>query len=182
MNFCTVNRAAQDQLVNALLVDKGGLKLRESAPDSADPVPDRNAQPCPAQSTSCFPRITNNNGEQVVMTPVARGIQTYSSASIGIAIVTHSPGGTRIEAPHTTLGGLATMLQPMTLLSVVDMRGSQSRYQVSVETSLDMNALMSPLLAAAQAASAAGGPGNPAANADFAALTKGQTQIWPLRN
>ena len=166
-----MHRGTEEQPVSAIVVDKGGLKLKEAAPDAAEPTPDPNAPPCSPQRL-CSPSIRNSHGEQITVTLVARGIQKYSSPGIGTALVTNSPTGARVEAPSATLAGLAILLQPTSLLNVVDMTGLKGRYQIVLETSLDMNALLSPLVAAAQAAQAAGGPNNPAANSDFAAVNR----------
>ena len=78
------------------------------------------------------------------MQRIARGIDKYSSPSIGTAIVTNSPQGTRVEAPNSTLTGLAILLEPRTPLRVVDITGLTGRYQIMIEMSLDRNTLLNP--------------------------------------
>lgn len=52
-----VHRGSKEQSVYALVVNKGGLKLKEASPDSAGPVADPNAPPCPPQNLNCASSI-----------------------------------------------------------------------------------------------------------------------------
>jgi len=162
-----VHHGSQEQAVSALVVDKGGLKLKEASPDSPDPAVDPNLPPCPPASQTCSAHITNSDGEQVAMTPLSPGVQRFVSDRIGTALVMHSPEGkSRIDAPGTTLGGLAELLQSWSFQPVVDRTGTKGRYQVLIETFVDKDAMMAQARALATAAQAGGGPTNSAANAE----------------
>jgi len=161
-----VHSGTAEQPVNAIVVDKGGLKLKEAAPNPLEPGLDPNAPSCGADPL-CAPLVRNSHGEQVVGGRIARGIEKFTSPSIGTALVTNSPQGTRIEAPSSTLAGLAILLDGR-IRWAVDMSGMTGRYQIDIETSLDRELLMRPLLAVSEAAQA-GGPNSPAATTEFAA-------------
>lgn len=162
-----VHSGTTEQPINALVIDKGGLKLKESSPNPVEPTPDPSAPSCGADPL-CAPLVRNSHGEQVVGGRVARGIEKFTSPSVGTALVTNAPHGTRIEAPSSTLAGLAILLDGRIRWGVVDMSGMTDRYQIHVETSLDRDALMRPLLTASEAAQA-GGPNSPAATTELAA-------------
>jgi uncharacterized protein (TIGR03435 family) len=162
-----VRHGTGEEPINAMVLDKSGLHLKNAEPNPAEPVPDPDAPPC-GQGPMCAPLISNSHGEQIVSERTAQGIQKFTSPSIGIALVTNSPRGTRIEAPNSTLAGLAILLDGRVQWGVVDMSGMTGHYQIDVETSLDRESLMRPLLAASEAAQAAG-PNSQAAIAELVA-------------
>ncbi len=162
-----VHSGTAEQPINALVVDKGGLKLKEASPNLVEPTPDPNTPSC-GTDPLCAPLVRNSHGEQVVGGRIARGIEKFTSPSIGTALVTNSPQGTRIEAPNSTLAGLAILLDGRIRWGVVDMSGMTSHYQIDLGTSLDRESLMRPLLTASEAAQAAG-PNSQAAIAELVA-------------
>lgn len=161
-----IRRGSQEQPVNALVVDKGGLKLTEASPDALAPIQEANPMPCSPQSLTCSPAptIRNIGGDAVTVTALAPGVIRYTSESIGTALWSNPPGDpkTRIEAPDTTIRGLDSLLQQMSFQPVVDMTGLKGRYSIMLETYVDRRALVNQAIAespAAQAAQAAGPQG-----------------------
>ena len=160
-----IRRSPQEQPVNAITIDKGGLKLTEASPDAPIPTADPDAPPCPPQSLNCSPSLRNVGGEPATVTPLSPGIQRYSSESIGTALWTQLPGDPklRIEAPNITIRGLASLLQTMSFQPVVDMTGLNGRYSITLETYVDRRALVNQAIAESPAAQAAGPQGPNAA-------------------
>lgn len=133
-----VHRGSKETPLFALVVDKGGLKLKEAGNDlPAPPVTDPNAPPCPLQNFNCAPNIQNLDGVQTRMIPLSPNTRRISSPRIGTALFTQGLGerGQHLEAPGTTLEGLADLV---TLLGsvgqpVVDRTGLNGRYRVDLE-------------------------------------------------
>jgi uncharacterized protein (TIGR03435 family) len=128
----TVHRVTTEQQVYALVVAKGGLKVKDAAKqdDSADAAaPDTNA-PSTIVAIGGLP------------TRMTRGASGYTIGNPRIGTVRHTDGPNRTsgwEAPSTTLAGLADLLAQMGPLSadVIDMTGVKGRYSVNLEISLN---------------------------------------------
>jgi len=171
-----IHRESKEQPVYALVVAKGGLKLKEAplAADAPAPVADPDAPPCPPQNFNCAPNVVNLGGMQTRSTPLSPTTRRISNSRIGTALSTRDrPGEQRLEALNTTLEGLADLLtmvggagQP-----VMDMTGVKGRYQVVLEISTqDALDRARAEAAQAQADGLAPGPSNPTANLVLGAL------------
>lgn len=122
----------------AVLVAKGGLKLKQAtlAEDAPAPAVDPNAPPCPPQSSNCAPNVLFFGGVQTTSTPLSQTTRRISSSRIGTAVFTRVRSGEqRLEAPSTTLEGLADLLTMVggTGQPVIDLTGVQGRYEVVLE-------------------------------------------------
>ena len=175
----TVHRGTQEQNVLALVVDRGGQKLKPALTEAAVLAPDPGAA-CPGQEGGCLVRIRDVDGEQVVLTETSPGITSYTSPSIGTALRTALPGDIvriRTVAPSTTLAGLAILasLLPTNQPPIVDMTGIAGRYEVEIGTPLYVRSANDRLGPLSHAAEAAGRDGTPEGEAWRAAVTEEAT-------
>ncbi len=128
-----VHHGVPEQAIYALVVAKGGSKLKQAAPEAAAAVADSSAS-----------EITLIGGIQTrtARTPNAKGggdSTTMTNPRMGTVHETEGPDLTqRWEAPSTTLGGLADLLDRVGPWDppVIDMTGLNGRYQVVLEVSL----------------------------------------------
>jgi uncharacterized protein (TIGR03435 family) len=133
----TLHRGAREQEVSALVVSKGGLKVKEAAPEADNPTlpaEDPNAPP---------PRTTVTGGvlTRAVRLPNADGrgyTTTISSSRMGTVRQTEGPDFSfRWEAPGTTFAGLADLLDGIgPIPDLMDMTGLKGRYRVVLEVSM----------------------------------------------
>lgn len=178
-----IHRENKEQPVYAVLVAKSGLKLKPAtlAADAPAPDVDPNAPPCPPQSFNCAPNVANLGGVQTTSTPLSQTTRRISSSRIGTALFTRArPGEQRLEAPSTTLEGLADLLTMVggTGLPVIDLTGVQGRYEVVLEIST-ADALSRARAEAAQAPKdgPAPVPADPTANPVVAALQEALRKV-----
>ena len=143
------HRVTEEQPVNALIVDKGGPRLKTAL--AAIPAMDPKPFQCSPQNMSCPTTITNYRSEQISVTSAGPGKRIFTSTSIGTAVVEHVPGSsqTTINAPDATLDGLAYLLQDMSFQPVVNMTALKGRFQIALEMSVDANALRTQAISAA---------------------------------
>ncbi len=138
-----VHRESLEQPVSGLVI-KGGLKLKEGSPEaeaalagpkatSADPF-------CPQQSINCAPQITNLGGVQTRSTPLSPTVRILTNLHMGTVRWTPlGSGNTRVEAPNTTLEGIADAMNATGYdPPVVDMTGIKGRYEVVLEVSANL--------------------------------------------
>jgi uncharacterized protein (TIGR03435 family) len=137
----TFHREYKERAVNALVVAKGGLKLKPSAPDSAQP-----SWVGTAMAVSGPYGAGNIGGIRFrsIAVPDSGGAPTsvWQSPSMGFVrrSNTGGPGGiTHYEAPNITFEGLADLaviagngLDP----AVVDITGLKGRYQADLAVSM----------------------------------------------
>lgn len=131
----TTHRSKTTQPIYALVVARGGLKVKEAAgipPLPAAPQPD-----APPGTTLFFGETQDRT------TPNADGkgeTTTISNPRMGTVRETDGPDllQSRMEAPSITFEGLAELLDKMMPVStvVVDMTGIKGRYQLAFEVSL----------------------------------------------
>jgi uncharacterized protein (TIGR03435 family) len=133
-----IHRASAELAVFALVVAKGGLKLKEAAPETpADPdaAPSNVSVLGGVETRSMRERNPNGGFTTTMINP-----------RIGAVKVTDGSDGThRWDAPSTTLEGLADLLGRFApgLTNVMDMTGVSGRYQVVLDVSTkDMLASM----------------------------------------
>jgi uncharacterized protein (TIGR03435 family) len=126
----TIHREHKDQSGYALVVAKGGAKVKTAAPDAEPPAPppaDPNAPPPPTT-------IAPMGGSQVRITedPKSRG-GTASNPLLGTVRFSEDSKGLRLEAPNTTFEGLAQLLTELMRQPVVDLTALKGRYQVVLD-------------------------------------------------
>jgi uncharacterized protein (TIGR03435 family) len=123
-----IHRERKDQSGYALVVAKGGAKVKPAAPDAEPSAPlpaDPHAPPPPPSTIAPF------GGSQVRVTedPKTRG-GTASNPLLGTVRFSEDPKGLRLEAPDTTFEGLAQLLTELLRRPVVDLTELKGRYQV----------------------------------------------------
>jgi uncharacterized protein (TIGR03435 family) len=91
--------------------------------------------------------MRNFGGVLTRITPVTGEVRKISNSRIGVATVTTTVGvgKTRVEAPGTTLEGLADVLTAQLGPPVVDATGVKGRYEVLLETSLNIDPAGDPV-------------------------------------
>jgi uncharacterized protein (TIGR03435 family) len=127
----TFHRGAKEGMVNALVVAKGGLKVKPAAPDSAQPA---------WVSVAAAAKAPYGYGRGArQMSP---GVFQSSSMGFVRRSDTGGPGGIiHYEAPSITFEGLAALARfagiGMDLgVGIVDMTGLKGRYQVNLDVSM----------------------------------------------
>jgi uncharacterized protein (TIGR03435 family) len=123
--------------VYALVVEKGGLKLKEAGPEPGTQISAAAAEPSPQPSVDGFfgavqtRTIANADGRT--------STTTISNPHMGTVRQTGEPFQIqRWEAPSISLEGLADLLDKVLPLSspVVDMTGLKGRFQMVLEVSM----------------------------------------------
>jgi uncharacterized protein (TIGR03435 family) len=150
-----IHRGSKEAPGYALVVDKSGLKLKPAAAGSevAAPVPDTDPSVCPPQNFNCDPVIRNLGGVQTCVTPVTGQVRKLSNPRIGVATVTGlGPGKSKIEAPGTSLEGLADVLTYQVGPPVIDATAVKGRYEVLLDISVTLDLSGDPAAAAESAA------------------------------
>ena len=140
----TVHREKKDRPAYALVVGKGGSKLKESAPEDAS-------------AKSDAPPMIIAGGQSV--TPSSDGRSVVTSGPSGTVRVSMSPAGEHIEAQKITLAAFADMLTPMVDRPVVDMTDLRGNYQLIFD--IPLAEVMALATKAAAAAGIAMPPGVP---------------------
>jgi uncharacterized protein (TIGR03435 family) len=125
-----VHNESKDANVYALVVAKGGLKIKESAPP-----------PPPSEEDAAKPASTGSNSVAIKTTGNGATISTGTGETQKMSM---GPDGKtmRLEISNVTLSKLAEGLAPMLDLPIVDMTGTTGRYDVVLDLSMQdmMNA------------------------------------------
>ncbi len=128
-----VHRENKEQSVYALVVAKGGLKIKPSAPRADAPAAVAGADP--NAPTPPPGEVVSMGGAQVRVTdePGGRG-GTLTGARTGTVRGTMGPDGVmRLDAPNMTFEGLADLLTQLVRRPVLDMTGLKGPYQMVLE-------------------------------------------------
>jgi uncharacterized protein (TIGR03435 family) len=135
----TFHRGAKEGSVNALVVAKGGLKVKPAAPESAQPAW------VSAAAAVKGPYGYGRGGRQISM-PGSNGspVLVFQSSSMGFVrrSDTGGPGGIiHYEAPSITFEGIAALAKFAGIgmdpgVGIVDMTGLHGRYQVNLDVSM----------------------------------------------
>ena len=132
-----LHRGTANRSIYALVVAKGGLKLKAAASEADAPVPAAAADPeAPPSVDSFYGAIQDRT------TTTANGMDsttTIVNPRMGTVRETGDPYRVqRLEAPGISLEGLADLLDKVAPLSspVIDMTGLKGRYQLVLEVSL----------------------------------------------
>jgi uncharacterized protein (TIGR03435 family) len=126
----TMHRESKDQQVYAMVIGKGGLKIKEVE------------TPKPAQDAAApNPGVTGSSSVSISQT---KGGATVSDGTGKTQKMIPSPDGKtmRLEITGATLAELAEGLSPLTDHPVVDMTGQTGKYEMALEISMQemMNA------------------------------------------
>jgi uncharacterized protein (TIGR03435 family) len=132
-----VHRGATEQPINALVVARGGLKVKEA--DVAVPVLAAAADPdAPPGALDLIGGLQTNTRE-IQNAPAGGAITIMSNSRMGTVRETDGPNNTqRWEASSITFEGLADLVDREIPLPspVIDMTGLKGRYQMILEVSL----------------------------------------------
>ncbi len=103
-----IHRGSKEQAGYALVVEKGGLKLKAGS-DTAQPLPgDTDPALCPPRNFNCAPQMRNFGGVLTPdHTPVTGQVRKLSNPRIGVATVTATvgTGKTQNRNPRRDFGG-----------------------------------------------------------------------------
>jgi uncharacterized protein (TIGR03435 family) len=158
----TMHREKKDHSVYALVVAKGGPKLKASDPELDKPPLDK---PPSDKKTDAPPPTIVVNGQSVTQSKDGQSA-TITGGPTGPVRTSLSAAGQHIEASKITLPALADLLAPLVDRPVVDMTELKGTYQLTID--IPMEEIMA--IVAKQAAAAgialppgAGAPGGAAA-------------------
>ena len=130
-----IHRGTANRAIYALVVAKGGLKLKEAAPDAGAPIPSED--PDGASSVDGFYGVIH---DRTTANADGSGYTTMiSNPRMGTVRQTGDPYRIeRWEAPSISLEGLAELLDKVAPLPspVIDMTGLKARYRLILEVSL----------------------------------------------
>ena len=138
-----IHRDARDQAVYALVVAKGGMKMKESAPEPAPPPP---AADAPKPQSMSIP--TEQGDVKITLGSAGINIEMPGGEISGKLRMTMGGGGgapsrIHLESSGTTMKAFAEMLSVGVVeRPVVDMTGLSGNYEVAVDLSQEdaMNA------------------------------------------
>jgi uncharacterized protein (TIGR03435 family) len=115
-----IHRDSKEQTIYALVVAKGGPKLKEAALDSTPPPPPEGAA----------------TGGQMRLNRTANGME-FSGGPGGPVRMSMANGSMHMEAPRMTMVALAETLTPFLDRPVVDMTELKGNYQVALDLSME---------------------------------------------
>ena len=148
----TMHREKKDRPVYALVVGKGGSKLKAS-------VPDPDVAKTDAGKSDAAPPMMVVNGQSVTSSADGRSA-AVTGGPTGPLHVSMGPAGEHIEATNITLTAFADMLSPMVDRPVVDMTELKGTYQLTLDIPLaEMMAMAAKAVAAAGLTMPVGPPG-----------------------
>jgi uncharacterized protein (TIGR03435 family) len=159
------HRESKDQPVYAMVIGKGGLKIKESAPPVAASA-DGAANPAITGSSSVS--VSQGKGGAVVSDGTGKS-QKMSPSADGKSM--------RFEISGATLSELAEGLTPLVDRPIIDMTGLTGKYELALDIS--MQELMN--LARAQGANVPGGEGDASKPADLASDPGGSSLFTALQ-
>ncbi len=128
-----VHRETKEQPILALVVGKGGHKLKESPSEAAGIDPDTPLKPgeMKIDTPDGQARLTRRPDGAAVLNMGKQGLMTYSFNKADMAL--------RLEASLVTMAGLAEMLTQLSKMgggdgaTVVDMTGLKGNYQIALD-------------------------------------------------
>jgi uncharacterized protein (TIGR03435 family) len=130
-----IHHGVSEQAIYALVVAKGGLKVKAAATEAGAPLPSAAGDADrPAGKITVYGdiqiRTASNDGDTTTISNPRMGTVRESEGPKGIQ---------RWEAPSISLEGLADLLDKVAPLSspVIDMTGLKGRYQLTLEVSLN---------------------------------------------
>jgi uncharacterized protein (TIGR03435 family) len=125
----TVHRDTKEHAVYALVVGKGGPKLKESEPDPIAPTVASDGGPVPPPSTGSNQVSISQSGKGAEVSDGQGGKQKMSMGPDGKSM--------RIEYTKTTMAAFAEILTPFVDRPVVDMTELKGNYQVALDLSME---------------------------------------------
>jgi uncharacterized protein (TIGR03435 family) len=139
----TLHHESKDRPIYALIVGKGGSKLKPSEPEVAE----TDAAAADAAKKDAPAPMLAVGGQSVTPTRDGMGA-VLSGGPTGPIKVTMGPAGEHFEAQRMTLAAFADMLTPMVDRTVVDMTDLKGTYQLTFDVPLaDLMAMASKVAA-----------------------------------
>jgi uncharacterized protein (TIGR03435 family) len=129
-----IHRGTANLPVYALVVAKGGLKMKEAASEVGAQIP-----PTDADAPRSLDTFFGNTRSRTIPNEEGGESVTITNPRMGVVRQTGDPHQVqRWEAPSISFAGLADLLDKVAPLStpVVDMTGLKGRYQLALEVSL----------------------------------------------
>lgn len=129
-----IHRATANLPIYGLVAAKGGLKVKEAAPEAGAQIP-----PTDADAPRSLDTFYGNTWSRTIPNEEGGDSVTISNPRMGTVRQTGDPHQIqRWEAPSISFAGLADLLDKVAPLStpVVDMTGLTGRYQLVLEVSL----------------------------------------------
>jgi uncharacterized protein (TIGR03435 family) len=131
----TFHKDLKDHAIYALVVGKGGLKLKESPPDPEPPKEGDAAAP-PAKEEKGVTNMTVN-GQRMEIKQTNNGGAEIKAGAAGKMKMTMVDGHMRMEMEKMTIAGLAEALSRFVDKPVVDMTDIKGNYQLAIELSME---------------------------------------------
>ncbi len=150
----TFHKESKEHQIYALIVGKGGLKLKESDPDPA-PLKEGELPPPPEKGTT----VIQNGNSQMQVKQTANGAEMKMGEAGNMKMVMED-GHMTMKMSKMTIAGLAEALSRFVDKPVVDMTDVKGNYQMTIQ--LAMEDLMN--VARAQGMQIPGAPGGGAAS------------------
>jgi uncharacterized protein (TIGR03435 family) len=125
----TIHRDTKEHAVYALVVGKGGPKLKESEPDPIAPAVATDGGPAPPASTGSNQMTVSATGKGAEVSDGQGGKQKMSMGADGKSM--------HLENTKITMAAFADMLTPFVDRPVVDMTELKGNYQVALDISLE---------------------------------------------
>jgi len=131
-----IHRDAKERPIYALVVGKGGLKMKEAAAESTPPVADAKSDGAAGAGAEAAP--AKDQGPQVKFHTNSDGSGTATvHGPDGNAKMSYSQSGMHMEFEAMTMDKFAETLAPFLDKPVVDMTGLKGNYQVALDLSLE---------------------------------------------
>jgi len=156
-----MHRDSKEQSTYALVVAKGGHKLKDSVPEVEATAPAEEPKGASGGITFGTPE------GQVKMKPTANGM-TMTGGPVGPMKMTVGPAGMHMEAAKMTMTTFAEMLIRFVDRPVVDMTELKGTYQVAIDLSMEELGAMARKAGAMMGPGFGGGAAPPPAPADAA--------------
>jgi uncharacterized protein (TIGR03435 family) len=131
----TFHKDLKDHAIYALIVGKGGLKLKESPPDP-EPPKEGDAPPPPAKEQKGVTTMTVGD-QKMEIKQTANGGAEIKTGAAGKMKMTMVDGHMRMEMEKMTMAGLAEALSRFVDKPVVDMTDIKGNYQLAIELSME---------------------------------------------
>jgi uncharacterized protein (TIGR03435 family) len=152
----TIHRDHKDQPIYALVVAKGGPKLKDAAPDPDTPPAAASGQANAAPTMT----LPDGRGGQMQMTRTANGMRV-SGAGVGNTNISMQDGKIHMEFSKMTMTALTDLLTPMVDRPVIDMTELKGNYQVAIDFAMADMANIAKLAGIGMPGLGGGGGGEP---------------------
>jgi uncharacterized protein (TIGR03435 family) len=178
----TLHRDKKDVPVYALLVGKGGPKLKEADPDPVvAAAPGDGPDPSAPSKPPAKGEVSFGSGDNKVTMKQSGGSMVINSKETGAVRMSPGENGAwRMEVDKINMEAFAAMLSQYLDRPVVDLTELKGKYQISLDLSMDT--LMAVARKTGLDMGAAAAPGNPGRPADSASDPSGGSLFTSVQN